>query len=1050
MTWRERFRSVAISFQQRIRGELATADPRLRQGLGFQWLQFNPDELTRRKGGLRVYDKMREDEQVKACMAIKKAAILGPGWNLEPQSDAQAEQALAETLTDDLQTLRGTFEYDQWEMLSALDYGFSLTEKLFARQDNRIRITALKTRAPHDFIFETDQFGNIRNLRQEAVAQNRDLPFGKFIHFTHQSEFDNPYGRSDLREAYNGWWNKVNWVQWWAVFGERLAIPPVAGKHPTGETSNTINTVLDRLERLQASTAITIPEDWAIELIESKRDPKAYFESAINRHDLRIARALLFPDKSGVAGGEVAGGSFSLARSQLQLWFLVIEHLRNQLEAVINEQLIAEMAELEAPTLTPPKFQLLPLTQTDREEIAKVWVQAVTGNVIKQDARDENYIRQLLRGPELTEEQIQERDEEREERQRMLPAPPTQNPMTPPAGEGQPDQTTSPAPTRGRREPIRGVEQFARALPTQSEAERTNALVSVTFWRPLRLSESRSDMAEKRETFVNLSDSLAMILARHSAAWIEELGRRVRRQGLAKEGARGSGVRNLDLPARLVSRTQRAVADELERAREKGIRQAVGEVRRARRDMSEHLERFQAGLVGSRARDFFRNKAFFITDILREDMLKAAKTTLFGTLRGDITERQTLFELDRALEGYLPQRDRAGRIVNVPARLETIARTNVSEAVNEARYATFTDPDLEGLVVALEYSAILDDRVRDNHRAWDGVTLRPDDPRWFGPPDRRPPNGFNCFLPQTKVSGGVLIASRTRYAGQAVKITTKAGRVLHVTANHPVLTAHRGMTPATDLCVGEDLLAYVSEVPSFASMVRAVDPQNAPANAEDVFRALTVRDSATVRFRPMIDDFHGEARFFKSQVDVVAVDRELLFDLEAQAAERISQSVLVASAFGLPQIDRTRSTPTLFSGSPPSASRFPRSFTLSSDRSSAPLDCLPFQPLRFGSTATLDTRIAQTMRDQHPTTPEMLCEGELRRAGLITTDQIVRIDRYPYLGHVYDFQTVSGLVIAEDIVTSNCRCLLTPLTNADDLTLSTSVPSIEVVDNGFR
>ena len=54
----------------------------------------------------------------------------------------------------------------------------------------------------------------------------------------------------------------------------------------------------------------------------------------------------------------------------------------------------------------------------------------------------------------------------------------------------------------------------------------------------------------------------------------------------------------------------------------------------------------------------------------------------------------------------------------------------------------------------MQYSAILDDRVRENHAAWDGVTRPVDDPVWLGPPDRRPPNSWNCRCVLLPVTAG--------------------------------------------------------------------------------------------------------------------------------------------------------------------------------------------------------------------------------------------------------------------------------------------------------
>lgn len=161
-------------------------------------------------------------------------------------------------------------------------------------------------------------------------------------------------------------------------------------------------------------------------------------------------------------------------------------------------------------------------------------------------------------------------------------------------------------------------------------------------------------------------------------------------------------------------------------------------------DRADFADTPRAGLTPPQARRFLTARAGESAQSIADAITKAAKNVLFNALKQDKTEGQVLFELDQALADWIPERDTAGRLVNVPARVETIARTLTAESVNEARYAEFTDPDLEGFVTGFEYAAILDSRTRPNHAAWDKVTLPVDNPHWYSPIDNRPPTGYNC------------------------------------------------------------------------------------------------------------------------------------------------------------------------------------------------------------------------------------------------------------------------------------------------------------------
>jgi hypothetical protein len=49
-------------------------------------------------------------------------------------------------------------------------------------------------------------------------------------------------------------------------------------------------------------------------------------------------------------------------------------------------------------------------------------------------------------------------------------------------------------------------------------------------------------------------------------------------------------------------------------------------------------------------------------------------------------------------------------------------------------------------------------------------------------------------------------------------------------------------------------------------------------------------------------------------------------------------------------------------------------------------------------------------------------EVDDRRAGAVALDQVVRIRRRPWSGHVYNLETVAGWYVANGLIVHNCRC----------------------------
>ncbi len=165
---------------------------------------YNPDELVGRRG-LGTYSKMLTDDSVRAAMTLKKHAVLSTGWDVEPASDSAQDVEVAEFCTDSFERMEGTLDDDLIEVLSSLDFGFSVTEMTFSpiatgRFVSKIGLKALKTRLPYDFVFVVDGHDNLLadGIEQFGVR----LPTWKFALHSANKQFDNHYGTSDLRAAY--------------------------------------------------------------------------------------------------------------------------------------------------------------------------------------------------------------------------------------------------------------------------------------------------------------------------------------------------------------------------------------------------------------------------------------------------------------------------------------------------------------------------------------------------------------------------------------------------------------------------------------------------------------------------------------------------------------------------------------------------------------------------------------------------------------------------------------------------------------------------------
>ena len=149
--------------------------------------------------------------------------------------------------------------------------------------------------------------------------------------------------------------------------------------------------------------------------------------------------------------------------------------------------------------------------------------------------------------------------------------------------------------------------------------------------------------------------------------------------------------------------------------------------------------------------DFFKIKSFKVAGKLSDDLLAIISNVIASGVKGGKTFATIEEEIYLAVggAGFLTKEDYRKalgaaidpNIKNTQARIDTMLRTNGFEAINEARYSYFTDPQLQGFVQALEYSAIMDSRTTQICQHLDGETHAINANEWSS---YRPPNHYNC------------------------------------------------------------------------------------------------------------------------------------------------------------------------------------------------------------------------------------------------------------------------------------------------------------------
>lgn len=362
---------------------------------------YNPDDLYQQKGDYEIYESMMKDEQVSVAMQLKKDLVIGSGWEIISEDEGQEDivEFLSQTLTDDVEE---PIE-DQLEgIVSAYEYGFSLSEKIFKKRlaDSKLTLKNIKTRYPDSWLIHTDEKGNIEKIEQRGVKNSVEVNPEILIHYINNPKFQNPYGTSDLRPAYQAWFSKTHLMRYYSIFLEKAAGPIPVAKYKTGASKDAVEKIFDTIKRFQAKTAIAVPDSITLDFLKSENQGDAYVKG-LNIFNMFIGRALFIPDLLGFQGGETAGGAYALGKEHMNLFFRHINRRRAKLEGLINKHIIQPIIEWNFGAVeNAPKFRFKPLSDEAATEYAKLWLEAVKGKFYKPNDEEIQHFRQLVKFPD--------------------------------------------------------------------------------------------------------------------------------------------------------------------------------------------------------------------------------------------------------------------------------------------------------------------------------------------------------------------------------------------------------------------------------------------------------------------------------------------------------------------------------------------------------------------------------------------------------------------------------------------------------------------------
>ena len=698
-----------------------------------QFEKYNPDMLIAQKGH-KIYQKMMLDEQVKAVVKFKRDAITGRDYYFELDSETLGDEEIERRIAlfnAILEKMEGSFVDTLNKVMSAAWQGYSITEKVFQPIEfDKLTywgIKHLRKKPFETFTFTEDEYGNVTKFMQRIGMKELELDLENFIHMVVNPDLDEHYGPSELREAYRAWWSKDNIVKFWNIWLERhaggfIALEPEKGITITKGTQ-IYNDLLDSMNNFQVKSWIMLPQ--GVKANVQYPSNQVAYKDAIAFHNQAIAKALLVPNLLGVTE-QYGYGSYAQSNTQLEAFFWTLDADAIRLEETLNEQLFRELGLINFNDEEYPKFRFKPVSNQMKIEIAKTWKEMVTGGAVEATDTDEQHIRDLLDIPDKG-EPLKKNSPPSDGNAGLLPQQDEDIPNPPPASEGGDPKDKKVEDPAKVEETILGKKSMITVAMVRAAVNR------VRFDRIDAVSNKMID---------DSVEGTSQIFMGIAADAVKGMG--------AKDGLK---TQNISIGKEHVTQMKRNFKKMLQESWKLGQAESGEELNLA----TKNAKFAATSLPNSAAASYFESKAFEMTGSFTDE----ARRIITGIMQQGVKYGKTVKQMEKevyetfATKGLITIEDAKQALGEALSdgtrtiteetaahRLRTVIKTQTFEAINEARFNRFTDPDVEGFVEALQYSAILDSRTTKKIcQKLDDKVFAADSDLWN---KYRPPNHYNC------------------------------------------------------------------------------------------------------------------------------------------------------------------------------------------------------------------------------------------------------------------------------------------------------------------
>ncbi len=388
---------------------------------------------------LKTVNEMRTDPTVAAALNVYRMMITRVKWTVEPPESAtetdKKRAAFAQSCMDDME---GTWPQFISEVITYLEYGFSVQEKVFRRRLNRNGskhndgLVGIKKIAPRSqdtirhWNFSEDgrelqsigqSLLNMENGARYQSLSDKDnlitINREKFLLFSADSVKGNPEGKSILKSVYLPY-KQLSLLKDQLMLGiaKDLAAIPIVSLPPkmmdpdasAGDKAaylayqTMVNNIAAGTQRgvimpLIYDQVAKLPM-FDFKLLEAKGNSKFDLPAIIKQLQNDILVAL---STDVITLGSDMQGSFSIKDTKTNLCAMAVEHRLNEIRDVLNNDLLSQLYALNGWSQeNMPSFEFGDIADVDSEAFSKAIQRMASVGLIEIDRPVLNKIRDVI------------------------------------------------------------------------------------------------------------------------------------------------------------------------------------------------------------------------------------------------------------------------------------------------------------------------------------------------------------------------------------------------------------------------------------------------------------------------------------------------------------------------------------------------------------------------------------------------------------------------------------------------------------------------------